>query len=144
MKQNKNIADWWRNLNPYDKGQIIYLTALTTVVGGVLVFCLVTGIVPGCEKIEDKPDAKDLVDDFVPRDGTRVDLPPRTNTGDTFFVCGRDAKRDLLFLKPVHGSLQKSKIVGADKVLPGDTIVLHPKHKFLMKNITQRNKERQH
>ena len=26
----------------------------------------------------------------------------------------------------------------------GDTIVLHPKHKFLMKNITQRNKERQH
>ena len=128
--------NWWRELTPYDKGQLVCWGGATVLVAGFLVFCLATGIVPGCETIEEKTD----VNDFVPRDGTRVNLPPRTNMGDTFFVYGRDAKRDFLFLKPVHGSLQKSKIVGADKVQSGDTIIVHPKHKFLMKNITQRNK----
>lgn len=72
-----------------------------------------------------------------------VKLPERTNTGDTFYVYGHDVEKDVLFLKPKHGNVQRSKIKGADNVQTGDTIVVEPERKFLMKNLTQRNLERQ-
>lgn len=94
------------------------------------------------------PDAapKEVVRDTLENcDGTCFDaeLPARTNTGDTFYVYGRDAGKNVLFLKPKHGNVQRSKIKGADNVQTGDTIVVNPKHNFLMKNITQRNLEKQ-
>ena len=79
-------------------------------------------------------------------DGICVDaqLPARTNTGDTLYVIGKGKNRkNVLLAMPLHGREGIYEIQGAEKVQPGDTIVYNSKHNFLMKNITQRNFERQ-
>ncbi len=80
------------------------------------------------------------------QDGTYVNynLPARTNMGDTLYVIGKNAKRkNLVYVHPRNGQRMDCKIMGAERINPGDTIVVHPDHKFLMKNITQRNLEKQ-
>lgn len=74
---------------------------------------------------------------YEPCDGTCVELPARTNTGDTLLVLGREMKGDKLRAVDTRGQTCNYKIDGAKYVNPGDTIVVDKKHQFLMKNITQ-------
>lgn len=100
-------------------------------------------------KAEEIPDAapKEVVRDTLENcDGTCFDteLPARTNTGDTLRVIGKsDVRKNVLVAAPLRGRAKEYKIKGVETVRPGDTIVFNKKHKFLMKNITQRNLEKQ-
>ena len=89
---------------------------------------------------------KEKVTDVTPCDGVCVNsqLPARTNTGDTLYVLGNYPKKNKsVYAKRPDGNTGTFVFDGADRVKPGDTIVINSKHNFLMKNITQRNLERQ-
>ena len=75
---------------------------------------------------------------------TDLRLPLRTNTGDTLYVLEKCPKKNgRIYASRPDGTTGIFKFQGAERVNPGDTIVINSKHKFLMKNITQRNLERQ-
>ena len=99
-----------------------------------------------CKTQKENAQKKEVVSGKQPCDELEVDyqLPARTNAGDTLFVVGKARnKKELLLAMPLSGKVAVYKILGAENVQLGDTIVYNAKHGFLMKNLTQRNLQRQ-
>ena len=114
----------------------------------VLFFSGLAVAVATTECVVNKEDiqGKRSVSAMMPCDGTVLDvqLPARTNTGDTLYVLGHSPKdENSVYVQKTDGTKQKVAFDGAERVNAGDTVVVNSKHKFLMKNITQRNLERQ-
>ncbi len=119
-----------------------------------LVFVLMfSGMALGISKLSDARETKkqDVVADTnlipgVKTDGTYVDtqLPARTNMGDTLYILGNKPKNDrrVYAMRP-NGEPATFVFRGANRVTPGDTVVVDLKHKILMKNITQMHLEKQ-
>ena len=136
MKENNFFAN-------IDKDTVCFVVVLLMFAG----FAGVLGIDNKKAEPSRKTESQIFTDSlYTARDGVEVDykLPERTNTGDTLIVVEKNAKRkNIIYAQPIGGDKSKYKIMGADRVKPGDTIVINPEHRFLMKNITQRNLERQ-
>lgn len=78
------------------------------------------------------------------RDGTNADLSVRTNMGDTLYVLGNKPRNNnCVYAMRPNGETGTFRFQGANRVNPGDTIVIDPEHKILMKNITQSNLAKQ-
>ncbi len=104
-----------------------------------------TGTAAGAAK-EDGQSVEARKDTIEKCGGTYADLqlPARTNTGDTLYVLGKKSENsNSVYAQTSDGNKRNFVFDGADRVKSGDTIVVNSKHNFLMKNITQRNLERQ-
>ena len=87
---------------------------------------------------KDDSQVKKSVSVAQPCDGTAMNLqlPARTNMGDTLYVLANKNKKYVYAKKP-DGTTGLFGFAGAGCVNAGDTIVYNSKHNFLMKNITQ-------
>lgn len=133
MKEIKKIKTWWNRLDE----QTRYGAKIAGSAGVVLsLYFLALGLVV-CNGFTEKEEAVPLIEKkekFV--------LPPRQNTGDTLYVLARNYKKwSVLRVVDNAGNVSDRGIAGTDYVNPGDTIVVEPKHNFMMKNITQNNME---
>ncbi len=134
MKNNRNVFANW------DRDSVCFMI--------VVLMCLGLGatvVLDFNNKDFVNQDIKELKKTkFESQDGTCTKgmLPERTNTGDTLYVLQRK-RGNRIYAQQPNGNSGVFKIDGADRVSSGDTIVYNSKHMFLMKNITQRNLERQ-
>lgn len=132
MKNKKNIKNWWKSLPVYERECLLYWGVNIAVITAILTTLIAMGVVPmECSGTENVKEAAVKTD--------TLNLPPRTNTGDTLYVLGKAKGKNRVYAMQPNGEIDEFKFQGVDRVNPGDTIIINMKHKFLMKNITQRN-----
>ena len=124
----------------YEREYFLYWGTCTVVVAAVMVTLGAMGVLPmECGPKEPDENGKQP----VVTNPDSIVLPPRTNTGDTLYVLGKAKGKKRVYAMQPNGKIDEFKFQGVDRVKPGDTIIINMKHKFLMKNISQRNLEKQ-
>ena len=137
MKDKKFLAN-------LDRDTVCFLAAMMILAGVGATVSL--GAYVAENRHKDSGEVKQDRDSLENCDETHFDgdLPPRTNMGDTLYVLGNKSKNSncVVAVRP-DGTQGTFRFQGANKVNPGDTVIVNLKHKFLMKNITQQRLEKQ-